>query len=346
MRKKFKIILISVIIIFAISTSITLGIIFTSTTPSITTPSARYGYGMVYDESVNKVILFGGGYQDGTSYTYCGDTWIYDPLANLWIEIFPQQQPTARHSHSMAYDPIAEKIILFGGIDITDNWIDDTWIFDSRTQVWTQIFPDNHPSFRGSASIFYDPQAQKVVLFGGFRSGGGHLDDTWAFDYSINNWTNLNPSIKPTGRYGAPMVYDLINQRGFMFGGRTSTITNETWVYYSSNNSWSELSLVIKPPNRYWEGLVYDEDAQRIIAFGGSNGYIEGLGDTWIYNPLNNQWVEETPNNSPENRVFFSLVYVPEISKVILFGGASYGEICYGDTWAFHHNTHIWNKLN
>ena len=202
MRKKVKIIIISAILISASSISITLGIII-----SITAPSARYGYGMVYDESVNKLILFGGGFQDSSSYTYYGYTWIYDPFTNLWTEIFPQQHPTARSSHSTAYDPIAQKIILFGGIDINDNWLDDTWIFDSRTQIWTQVFPDNHPSYRGSASIFYDPQAQKVIIFGGFRSSGGHLDDTWAFDYSTNNWTNLNPAIKPTGRYGASMVY-------------------------------------------------------------------------------------------------------------------------------------------
>ena len=340
MRRKIKILILSLVILTVSSISITFGILF-----SINSPSARYGSGMVYDESVDKVILFGGGFQDISSYTYYGDTWIYDPIANIWSEIFPQQHPTARSSSSMVYDPLNQKIILFGGVDITDNWMDDTWIFDSRTQEWTQVFPDNHPSVRGSASIFYDPQAQKVILYGGYRPTGGHFDDTWAFDYSSNNWTNLNPSIKPTGRYGAPMVYDPINQRGFMFGGRTSTITDETWVYYYSNNSWAELTLLTKPPNRYWEPLTYDDTAQRIILFGGSDGSGEGMDDTWAYNPFTNQWTQKLPSSSPINRLFASFVNIPRTGKSILFGGSRDVNTCLGDTWSYIYNSNDWNKL-
>ena len=340
MRKKIKILILSLSIITVSSISITFGILF-----SINSPSARYGGGMVYDESVNKVILFGGGFQDISSYTYYGDTWIYDPIANIWSEVFPQQHPTARSSSSMIYDPLNQKIILFGGVDISDNWMADTWIFDSRTQEWTQVFPDNHPSVRGSASIFYDPQAQKAILFGGYRHTGGYFNDTWAFDYSTNNWTNLNPAIKPTGRYGAPMIYDPINQRGFMFGGRISTITDETWVYYYSNNSWAELTLLTKPPNRYWEPLTYDDTAQRIILFGGSDGTGNGLDDTWTYNPFTNQWTQEFPSSSPVNRLFASFVNIPGTGKSILFGGSRNTETCLGDTWSYNYNSNNWNKL-
>ena len=60
------------------SISITLGILY-----YIKTPSARFGHGMVYDDSINKIVLFGGGFQDSTSYTFYGDTWIYDPFVIL-----------------------------------------------------------------------------------------------------------------------------------------------------------------------------------------------------------------------------------------------------------------------
>jgi len=340
MRKKIKILIVSLSILTAGSLSITFGMLF-----YLNTPSARYGYGMVYDESVNKLVLFGGGYQDSSSSTCYGDMWLYDPVMNIWTEIFPSQHPTARHSHSMIYDSINQKIVLFGGIDINNNWVGDTWIFDSQTTMWTQVFPDNSPSTRGSVSSFYDPQSQRVILFGGYRPVGGHYDDTWAYNYSANSWTNLNPSLKPTGRYGASMVYDPVNRRGFMFGGRTTSITDETWVYYPSNNSWIELNFGIRPSNRYWEGLAYDEYAQRVVLFGGTDGTPVALGDTWIFNPLTNQWTEETPNNNPENRDFFSFVYVPQIRKAILFGGALYGETFFTDTWAFQCNSHTWTQL-
>ncbi|HUW91093.1 MAG TPA: kelch repeat-containing protein [Candidatus Nanopelagicaceae bacterium] len=264
MRKKIKIIAISLIVVIASSLSIIFGIMIFSNKPS-----ARFGIGLVYDKSVKKLILFGGGYQDSTSHTYYGDTWCYDPIVNLWTELFPSNSPSARSSHSMVYDPVNQKIILFGGVDLSDNWLNETWIYDSTTNSWTQVFPDSAPPIRGSASMFYDVQTQKVIVFGGYRDSGNHLDDTWAYDYTTNNWTNLNPISKPTGRYGAPMIYDPINQRGLMFGGRTSTYLDESWVYYYSNNTWLELILATKPTERYWEGLTFDESAQKVILFGG-----------------------------------------------------------------------------
>lgn len=340
MRKKYKIILISVLLITASSLSVTFGILF-----YINKPSARFGYGMVYDESINKVVLFGGTYQDSNSYTSYGDTWMYDPVTNIWTEISLQQHPAARSSHSLVYDPVNQKIILFGGVDINDNWRDDTWIFDSQTITWTQVFPETNPPVRGSASTYYDPHSKRIILFGGYRQSGAHLDDTWAYNYSDNSWINLDPSLKPTGRYGATMVYDPINQRGFMFGGRISIISDESWVYYSSNNSWIELNLTVKPRYRYWEGLTYDKNAQRIILFGGSSGNVEALGDTWIYNPFTNQWTRVFPESSPINRLFLSFVYVSEIRKAIIFGGSRFADTCLDDTWSYDYNVNYWNKL-
>ena len=342
MRRKSKILIISLIIIIASSISITFGSLI-----YFNKPSARFGYGMVYDESINKIILFGGGFQDSTLYTYFDDTWIYNPKTNLWAEIFPQEHPTARTSHSMVYDSINQKIILFGGVDLNDNWLNDTWIFDSRTKKWTEVFPLDSPSIRGSSSCYYDHQAQKVILFGGYQEVGGHLNDTWAYDYSTNNWTNLNPMIKPTGRYGAPMVYDPINKRGLLFGGRTTIITDETWVFYYSNNSWLELSLSIMPSNRYWEGLVYDESAQKVILYGGraSGGIGEAMDETWLFDPFTNQWNQTFPSSNPTSRFHVSLVYDSEKENVILFGGFRFPDICFGDTWYYNYDTNTWNKL-
>lgn len=342
MRKKIKILIIVLSVLTAGSISFTFGILY-----YINTPSPRFGYGMVYDDSINKIVLFGGGFQDSTSYSYFGDTWIYDPIANIWTEIFPQQSPSARSSHSMVYDSINQKIILFGGIDLNDNWLDDTWIFDSTLERWTQVFPETSPPQRGSASMYFDEHAQKIILYGGYRAIGGHFEDTWSYDYATNNWTNLEPATKPTGRYGAPMVYDPINERGFLFGGRTSIITDETWIYYYTNNSWVELSIFDSPPNRYWSGLGYDTSAQTFILYGGRNtgGVGEALDDTWIFLPSSNTWMEASVESSPSNRFHFSLVYVPGEEKSILFGGFRFPDTCFSDTWSISFGALFWINL-
>ena len=225
--------------------------------------------------------------------------------------------------------------------------LNDTWIYDSATNRWTQVFPDNAPPIRGSGSMYYDVNAQKVILFGGYREVGGHLHDTWAFDYSTSNWTNLIPVNNPAGRYGASMIYDPIHQRGFMFGGRISSYLDETWVYHYSNNTWLELSIPIRPTERYWEGLTYDANAQKIILFGGRNsiGLGEALGDTWIFDPSNSIWIEVHPSQNPPSRFDCSLIYVPEKEQSIVFGGFKFPASCFDDTWSYDYSTNNWNLL-
>jgi hypothetical protein len=341
MRKIVKILIISFIVIAgSFATIFGIFVIFNK-------PSARFGYGLVYDESIKKIVLFGGAYQYDSSYTYYDDTWVYDSNTNLWNELFPLNKPSARAGHSMVYDSVNQKIILFGGVDLGDNWLNETWIYDSRTNSWTQVFPQNSPPNRGSTSVYYDRQAQKVILFGGYGDTGGNLDDTWSYDYTTNNWTNLNPINKPTGRYGARMVYDPINQRGIMFGGRIITIMDDTWVYYLANNSWTELTMITKPSNRYWEAMAYDESAQKVILYGGRNsGAIgEALADTWMFDPSNDLWIEVFPSSHPSSRFDISLVYDQETQKAILFGGFRFPDNCFDDTWGYDYRTNSWSLL-
>ena len=339
MKKKVKVWLILSCIIIASGISITVGVLF-----SFQAPTARSAYGMVYDQEIKNIILFGGGAQEDT-YTSFGDTWLYDPATNKWTEIFTYNHPSARSSHVMVYDPINRKTILFGGIDSNDRWLNETWIFNSRIKRWIQVFPENSPSHRGSVSMYYDEDASKVILFGGYQASGGPLDDTWAYDYINNTWIQLNPLSNPSGRYGAPMVYDPVNQRGFMFGGRSSTITDDNWVYYYSNNSWNQLNISTRPSSRYWEGLAFDEDTQKIILFGGraTDGVGDGLEDTWIFDPVDNMWTEIFPTSHPSHRFHLTLVYCPENHETILFGGFRFTDTNFGDVWAFDYSSNDWD---
>ena len=308
-------------------------------------PSARYGSAMVYDPILQKMILFGGGYQDATGSEVFNDMWTYDSTFNIWTEINPTVKPSARSGHSMVYDSINHKTILFGGWVENVGMTSDTWIYDSQTNQWTEVFPLNHPTNRQDHSMYYDSNAQKVILFGGFRFYSSYFGDTWEYVYSNNSWVNLNPSNKPIGRYGSKIVYDINSNRGFLFGGRSSTIKDDTWVYYYGNNSWTELNITSKPDTRYWHGMVYDSNNNKIVVFGGSHvGAPEyALEDMWIFNPSNNQWTEVLPETHPSNRLFFTMVYDSNIQITILFGGMRGTDNNLGDTWVFNHGSNSWN---
>ena len=170
------------------------------------TPVGRLSSGAVYDLHLQRTIIFGGASQDASGYEVFDDMWTYDSARNIWTEIAPTTKPTARSGHFMVYDSFNRKTILFGGWSEEVGLMNDTWLYDSQSNQWTNASPTISPALRQSHAMCYDPVSQKVILFGGYRSGGPHFDDTWAFDYVSNTWTNLHPTTSPSGRYGARMV--------------------------------------------------------------------------------------------------------------------------------------------
>ncbi len=58
----------------------------------------------------------------------------------------------------------------------------DMWAYDAAAGAWTELRPPGaSPPPRLSYPIVYDSAAGKVVLFGGYGSDGGGLNDTWVF---------------------------------------------------------------------------------------------------------------------------------------------------------------------
>jgi hypothetical protein len=84
-----------------------------------TGPSARYEYGLVYDNQ--RVLLFGGVGND-----YLGDTWAWD--GKHWTQI-QDIGPAGRYDLGMTYDSARKRTVLFGGL--SSNSFGDTWeLFD------------------------------------------------------------------------------------------------------------------------------------------------------------------------------------------------------------------------
>lgn len=347
MERKKKIEILGIVIIL-VSAGL-LGAFVYITVIQNATPSSRYGSAMVYDPLIQKTIFFGGGYQDASGFEVFNDMWLYDSTDNIWTEIYPTTRPSARAGHKMVYDSINQKTILFGGWSAESDLVNDTWIYDSQTNQWTEVFPIDSPSVRQSFAMYYDVNAQKVILFGGYRDISPHHGDTWVFNYTDSSWTELNPSSHPSGRYGSNLVYDADNSRGFLFGGRSgvATLNDDTWVYYYENNSWSEIITVIKPDIRYWHGMVYDSNNQKVIVFGGRNLGAPGqaLADTWEFDLSTNEWAEILPGSHPSRRMDFSMVYDNNVQKTILFGGFRFDDITLGDTWTYTYNTNSWSLV-
>ena len=75
---------------------------------------------------------------------------------------------------SSGYFPPSDQVVVFGGapVDQTTDWRNDTWLFTGG--AWSQG-PDAPAGLtrRGGAAMAYDPDIQRLVMFGGQGPSGG-----------------------------------------------------------------------------------------------------------------------------------------------------------------------------
>jgi hypothetical protein len=130
----------------------------------VTSPSARGEHAMAYDAARQRIVLFGGVFDDGTvSGSSLSETWEWDGSA--WSQRSPATSPSARSGHAMAYDAARQRIVIFGGRGPAD-----TWEWDGST--WSQRMPVTSPP-PGGGAMAYDEARQRLTLFNGLA--------TWVF---------------------------------------------------------------------------------------------------------------------------------------------------------------------
>ena len=141
-------------------------------------PSARTGHAMAFDRQNRVAVLFGG--NDGK---YCCDTWTYDHTTNAWRNANPPISPLARMGASLVYDEAQGLVVLFGGRDASQ-YFNDTWAYNTRTNVWTMVNASAAPDGRMLHTAVYDRALNLTVLFGG-GVGTAYSGDTWTFPEDI-----------------------------------------------------------------------------------------------------------------------------------------------------------------
>ncbi len=86
-----------------------------------------------------------------------------------WKQIDKPQggAPEQRQGHSMCYDEIRQKVVLFGGFESEPRVMhDETLEWDGREWVEIGMDPYNRPLKRFLSAMAYDPIRKKIVLYG------------------------------------------------------------------------------------------------------------------------------------------------------------------------------------
>lgn len=292
-----------------------------------TPPPARRGQSAIYDSARDRMIVFGGfdgaGYGNGLQ----NDVWALSLSgAPTWSQLAPGgTPPVPRAAHSAIYDPVQDRMVVFGGFDGSADR-DDVWTLSlAGPETWTRLNPGG-PAPRHAHSTMYDPTRNRMVIFGGV-SNGTRLGDAWALDLSFPQWSNLNPTgTPPSHRYAPVAVYDPSDDRMVVFGGYDGAGRADTWsLTFSGTPAWSDLTPSGAPPSGRWlHGAVYDSARDRLVTFGGEDdAFPDYLGDAFALSLSGSPaWSGVGVPPVPSPRAFHSAVYDAAHRRMIVFGGA------------------------
>lgn len=302
-----------------------------SSRPLPSNPGYRWSFGLAYDGGAAQTILFGG-YAADISGAADGETWAYYATTREWRMLAPVVAPSPRAEVGTTYASRHDRIVLFGGAREQAHLVasDETWLFDSAQDNWSNPNPAVRPPARRSPGLAYDSGADRVVLFGGAYPGGipERAADTWIYDITNNTWTNVTPVVSPSARESPSMAYDPRSGKIVLFGGIATGArewaSNETWLYDVRTSDWTNVTLANSPAPRGVAPMAYDAALDRIILFGGSEG------DTWLYDAANNTWVQLEPVEPSPNVYSHGLVYDSKAERIILYGGIQ-GDV----TWSY-----------
>jgi hypothetical protein len=191
---------------------------------------------VTYNSAANSLFYFTGGL-----------TAAYDVARRRWSDLAPDGSPPPVLGGSLAYDPVRNEVILFGGGHVAERTPDGrivghtgTWVYRTRENDWRELPLSNQPPPRMNSRLVCDTQNDQLVLFGG--DGQSHyLGDTWVFDLKSRRWRQSGAAGGPAPRAGHFTVYDPVTGWIIIGGGYNLVDLTDMWAYDPATDHWQKL---------------------------------------------------------------------------------------------------------
>jgi hypothetical protein len=184
-------------------------------------PPARTMQSAAADPVRRRVVMFGGRNPSGAA---LGDGWLLDlhepaswaPLDSIALA------PSPRYGHGLVYDPVGDRMLLFGGRDDIGHTFSETWQLSLvGPPMWSRLELPTTPPARSHAVMVYDPIRQRLVLFGGRSPDGVPLRDTWYLPLAVGaTWMQADSiGLLPRERWAAAAAFDPEHDRMVVLNG-------------------------------------------------------------------------------------------------------------------------------
>jgi N-acetylneuraminic acid mutarotase len=281
--------------------------------------------------------------------------------------------PMRRGDMAFAYDTNCDRVIMFHGDEAEplncgfagSAFITDGWVFDPARGTWAEI-PDqagDKPLPRARAGAVWDPNGNKMILFGGrWRPAGStgaytFLNDIWAYDPSNNTWELLGDQTTPnapSGRMNMVVVMDPERNRVLVHDGgitdfQTFTIDPGVWAFDLGGRTWTKQPITgPTPPPRLFHTAALDKMRSRLYIYGGGGeDAFTGpfYGDTWYLDLNALTWTQVTGSPAPEGRIKGVMDYDEARDRIVLFAGHDNSQLGNNnDLWVLTLDTLLWER--
>jgi len=239
---------------------------------------------------------------------FSDETWRYDIRCGVFTRV-EGEGPGPRARAMGAYDPVGDRVLVFGGRTRTGTsgpytLMDDLWALDD--EGWTRIEASG-PGPRVAGAMGVDDQG-RVWIFGGdsSTSGAGYapLGDTWSYDPAGPGWAQAVTATAPDPRLLVAATFDQNRGRLLVFGG-TNDILNpnyfaDLWSLDTSGPTWTRLhdGSGTAPTGRFFPAMAWDEKGDGYWMMGGHDGTALGnRNDLWHFDAQAGQWSELGPGD-------------------------------------------------
>jgi N-acetylneuraminic acid mutarotase len=260
----------------------------------------------------------------------------------------------------MAYDEKADRTIFFD-----DNIYGDaktlatkTWAYDCSSNTWTNLNAQGAPDGLNGARMVYDSKDDRMILFGGivmpmpddWMSGDWtQSNETWAYDYQTNTWTNMHPKVSAPGENFFGMDYD--SDSGLVLawiqpnGINGPTGDNMLWTYDFAKNTWTSIPIT-QPAYRIYNIAAYVPTMKKTFYFGGATMDNETPNnDLWTYDSATNTWAQISTSTGPSPRAWATLTYSSKADKLVLIGGGADRDHFTAEVWIYDPQAKTWTQV-
>lgn len=208
-------------------------------------PASRLSYVFVCDESTGKILLYGQYFSEGV---ILADSWSFDTATETWTLLDENPLPGVRSGAAYAYDPISQRVFVYGGSTPSDNANTETWVWNGTTNEWTMLRFEGFGSIPGP-TLGFDQGTSELLLL---RDSHIHL-----WDRENNEWIHQgSDSLDLDRRYGT-MVYSNLIGRLMLIGGQTrNQWYNDMWLRDPDSGVWDRLVLKTSTTNAFRPSAV------------------------------------------------------------------------------------------